>query len=791
MNKKIYNRIKILFIIQFFYLINCLSVFADSSTIYTIDISSLNEEEVAAVAVLQGLANREKPQIMIEPKDKGCFHGSGYRFEDENLQRDGLIAISQATLDKYPALEDVFKEYYGKTYNCTFQETGFDELFTAFSSLYNGTVKYAALTGTAGIAVAATVCGIEDAIPVTNNLLDKHPLLKEKTLLVDLTTKGFRNKLAAHRWAVNEYLSRTSAEAAYSFWNGERCLYSLDYAISKRLFSFYLSYADSNIHTDGGQSFPYDNDEAALLNEIFAHLNPGSSIIGWGDPNEYVLQARCGEVGHALICSNASPNMSLHAVFPANVTSFKQIRNLNENDATLENKIYITFSISEGDTYKSIGNLMQGGTWLHDKRGIIPFNWPVNPRILQLLPALGRFYYENMTENDYFYMPTSGIGYFDAGHSTAEARLIYAQKNREAAEFTDMHYMDIWWNSVPEKDKWIQSMGVKGYTEWTSSQFVDYGGVIPRISSDMYYDLYMPPTKRIPFNMAKYIKQQTSSVSNDSPWFIHVYACDPTFAAEVMKNLPSERFKAVCMDEFFILAEKAKSKISGKYINKNNELINQLINETEVYRFEDDFNTPSRWETVGAKYEIKDGEMMITPDGTSYYSLITKQDNKFDTNNYPLLAARVTQFPPNNVDWYMKLFDGMRDIPMKVTNNAVEGFPDIYVWNMKEATGWGTIHTSNLQLVLETASSDDMQGFQMKYDWVKTFESMEQLFSELGSSGLKNIAGETGDSYVIDTKYYTLQGVEIQHPAEIGVYIVRKIYQSRKEEITKLILNKK
>jgi hypothetical protein len=715
---------------------NCFLFFVHAADrIYTIDISGLNEEETAAVLALQGLANRTVPQIWVEPGKNGGFHGGGYQVQDVNVQRDGLVAISRATSDKYGTLEDVWKEYYASTRQYTFDRLGFEQLFAAFPDLYKGVVKYSGINANAGIAVAVTACGVLDGIPVTESLLNKYTFLKNAAVLDDLTLLNAKNKKEIHRQMIDKYLSLTSKDYAFSFWNNERNYYTIDYAVANRLFSFSLSFADRQIHTDGTKTYPYDNEEAGLLDEIFAYLNPGSILLGWGEPNEYILQARCGEGGHALICTNVSPNLSFHAAIPSTGAVLKQKRQLNEENVIPENKIYITFSINEGDTYKSIGNLMMDGVWLHDKRGEIPFNWPVNPKILHMLPGLAEYYYDTMTDKDYFMAPTSGIGYFDATYSTPEARVVYAEKGKSVSEYADIHYMDVWWNNFTDVDKWVKSMGMKGYTTWTSAERVDYSKAVPRIESELYYDLYNPPTKRKASDMAKYIEQQTISVTN-RPWFVHVYACDPTFAAEVMRNLSPDRFEAVCMDEFFALAVKSKARVSGRKIDINKTLMQQLIDATETERFTEEFSALSKWTAEAADYEIKNGEMIITPNGSNYYSLVIKYDNKFNLDKYPFLAARITRFPPNNVKWLLKLYDGTKDIVLRGTDlYQITSFPDVYAWNVKEIAGRAGIMNANLQLVLEASSATGLQGFQMKYDWIRAYEGMDDLLRDLNQSG--------------------------------------------------------
>lgn len=724
---------------------------ANTNKVYTVDISILNEEETAAILSLQGLVNREKPQILVLPKDKGGFGGRGYKFQDTNMQRDGLAALSQETLDKYASLEDVWEEYYSKEYQYTFEPIDFEDAFSTFASFYRGSVKYGGIHAAAGIAIATTICGVSDAIPVTQGLIDKYPVLKALPVITDLTSFHFKNRKEAHRWAIDEYLDQTSKDYAYSYWQHERNFYTIDYAIAHKLFSFLLSFA-SEKNPQGGV---YDKEEADMLDEIFAHLNPGSIILGWGESEEYIIQARCGEGGHALICTNISPNLSFHAAVPADITQLKQKRQLNEEQVNVENKIYISFSINEGDTYKSVGNLMMDGAWLHEKRGQIAFNWPTNPKILQMLPGLAQYYYNSMTENDYFTVPTSGIGYFDATFSTEEARALYAAKSKEAAAYADQHFIDVWWNGFQGNDKWIQSMGMKGYTSWTDKQQVWYFSAIPRIESELYYDLYYPPTQRKASNMATYIKTQTESIT-DRPWFVHVYACDPTFAAEVMKNLPADRFQAVCMDEFFALAIKAKSKVQGRKIMKNTELMQQLIDGVDNSSFIEEFSTPSPWAVHDATYEIKDGEMTITASGTNYFSLLYREGNRFKVDKYPLLAAKINEFPAkeNNIAWLIKLNDGSGDVVLKgEPEYQLKNRSDVYVWDMKALSNWSGTKEANLQFVLESINGDasDLNGVRMKYDWIKTYENMDALLSDLNNqTGLSNVKAEQNFKYGIN-----------------------------------------
>jgi hypothetical protein len=56
-------------------------------------------------------------------------------------------------------------------------------------------------------------------------------------------------------------------------------------------------------------------------------------------------------------------------------------------------------------------------------------------------------------------------------------------------------------------------------------------------------------------------------------------------------------------------------------------------------------------------------------------------------------------------------------------------------------------------------------------------------------SGLKEPIATGANGRLINTRYYTLQGVEVKQPAVSGIYIVKKVYESQKEVATKAFFN--
>ena len=114
------------------------------------------------------------------------------------------------------------------------------------------------------------------------------------------------------------------------------------------------------------------------------------------------------------------------------------------------------------------------------------------------------------------------------------------------------------------------------------------------------------------------------------------------------------------------------------------------------------------------------------------------------------------------------------------------------------------LNTSTFNLVVSENSHykyDDIDTYNLIEDEATTtlrpFEALLTIggississFSLGSDTDTRNIPA-SADDQVIETRYYTLQGVEIQQPIENGIYLVKKIYKSGKEEGVKMY-NKK
>lgn len=77
----------------------------------------------------------------------------------------------------------------------------------------------------------------------------------------------------------------------------------------------------------------------------------------------------------------------------------------------LANKVYITFTISDGDNLQYDEHYMRL-TWDDPARSKVPLNWTIDPLIVDAAPMILSYYQQTATRNDWIIAGPSGAGYF-------------------------------------------------------------------------------------------------------------------------------------------------------------------------------------------------------------------------------------------------------------------------------------------------------------------------------------------------------------------------------------------
>ncbi len=134
------------------------------------------------------------------------------------------------------------------------------------------------------------------------------------------------------------------------------------------------------------------------------------TIFGWHSDrdDELAFMLAISANGLRLAPSFLASNFSFHSKLDAKIPFKQQYR--TPDQVELEKKIYLTFTLSDGDQL-TLMNTAELGNWRREERGKVPFNWEVQPLLVEISPAMLGFYYQHLSDADMLVAGPSGAGY--------------------------------------------------------------------------------------------------------------------------------------------------------------------------------------------------------------------------------------------------------------------------------------------------------------------------------------------------------------------------------------------
>ncbi|MDQ6423023.1 GxGYxYP family putative glycoside hydrolase [Paenibacillus sp. LHD-117] len=199
--------------------------------------------------------------------------------------------------------------------------------------------------------------------------------------------------LSADMW--NQYKVSAGNDKPFSSKTKEPYGYLRDYAVANKAMVFWL---ESNVP-----------EEKALFEKILSGVKPGTPYLGWFS-NDFE-----GEFSGVEIASSHGAYV-LAADWFSNLTVFsgtkpESYKSKAPKPVKLENKIYVTYTFSEGDNFQYNQHRLRV-LWDDPSRGKVPINWTSSPLLYDAAPAMLNYFRGTATANDQIIAGPSGAGYF-------------------------------------------------------------------------------------------------------------------------------------------------------------------------------------------------------------------------------------------------------------------------------------------------------------------------------------------------------------------------------------------
>ena len=301
------------------------------------------------------------------------------------------------------------------------------------------------------INVGTIAAGVRDSVLV-------HPSLLEKTearglsIVEDLRGR-FASNVEMYTWAF-ETLWPECNHGILAYQSPEYPVLR-DYIVAQKIFVLGL-----DLHRA---------EERALLESIYAQTPQNISVLGW------VLDEVLGvklltESGKFHNPSESVANLSV----TAGLTPFTFEPREPPPIPPLENRIYVAFSMTDGDNLTYI-HLHMVDRWQDPARGTFPLGWEMNTTLQSISPAAYRYYRATASPNDAFIGPVVGIGYMYPNLHPDLPRFLELSR----AAYKRHDYRNIWLitNELAVADDVIttysEAMDIEGV-------FQDYWGSIDR-----------------------------------------------------------------------------------------------------------------------------------------------------------------------------------------------------------------------------------------------------------------------------------------------------------------------
>lgn len=351
-----------------------LPCFAEPRRLDVADVAEVPDDEKVMFATLQGVVNRSRPAIYL-------LHN---------------------VTDSMPWLRDL---------DVPWTERGRWKVLRRHLASVSGMVVWdPAVPDT--VNAATTLAGIHGALAVSPRLADRLAAAPYELEIVDDLRGRFNGRLEVYTWQFDELWSRTT----------DRMLVALDPEVHLGNFRDYAVANDAMVFWLEVNAAA----ERALFERILDAVEPYTPYLGW------FASDIAGEFAGTELVSSYSAYV-VPADWLDNATVFAGVRTRISDEQpapptpALENKIYVTFTMGEGDNLQYNQHYLRE-LWADSRRGSVPINWTTSPLLADAAPAILAYFQRTATRNDYFVAGPSGAGYIYPTPWPAETFSAYTAK---------------------------------------------------------------------------------------------------------------------------------------------------------------------------------------------------------------------------------------------------------------------------------------------------------------------------------------------------------------------------
>jgi hypothetical protein len=552
-----------------------------------LDISKLKYAERLTANSLQGLVNRNGPKLFLNYgvyDDPGTRKTNSVQMSDENWFNKYRQVLKRNDLDNL--------DYYKSIYPIkTSQIKSLDKVLEKYTTAIKGMVVWDPNL-IESVNLALMFAGLKDLLVVHPDQVE-HLKSKMGFKVVEDLRGRFTSRVELYRWAFKNLFPLCKPGQVVCMEPEWQRSEFTDYIVQNKLFVFSLSSFTKGWLGSVGQklllfliagpiglrNFLFATHLDGLirrlaisllgLNDLEVRLGiriqkavagkPIPTIFGWHTQrdDELAFMLLISALGMRLAPTFMANNYSFHSQLPKKVPFIQFYKKPSE--VTLEkDKVYLTFTLSDGDQF-TLMNTAEVGNWRRREHGKVPFNWEVQPLLVEIAPALLGYYYKNLTKNDLLIAGPSGAGYVIP--PLVSNLPAYMKESARLCDLADIRVTTSY-NGDPAMRVVKQHGEAPGKFLGFLAGYFHLGRTPMYMAGERPFVAYAwPHAEEIPYNSEKTLEgiRKLLETSHPKPCFIacHLFAYNTTLADvhAFVKTLDPKRVKVVRADEFLFAAK--------------------------------------------------------------------------------------------------------------------------------------------------------------------------------------------------------------------------------------------
>lgn len=463
-----------------------------------IDLGADSEGEADLFASLEGIVNRQRPQIICVSRHEG----------EGKFTWVDLHALHYSVVDGY---QTILK--------------------------YRANVTGLVVTDPAQpdtLNLATTMAGVNNELICNPALLPTLTNAPYNLPVVDDLRGRFSDKYQVYRYLYKNYWPRCTHRIFAGMSPGiHGCL--RDYLVATKTATVWLG--------------PGKKEDAKLLRLFASGMKPLHGIyMGWwpgeGDGLEFMAHYGIPVLASDFFCNGTVFSGVKHAV---NIPEIPP-------PPPVENKVYVALILSDGDNVQYMQHGMKIA-WGKSARGEIPIGWTASPLSVEMDPMMLDYYWSSATTNDCLVSGPSGAGYTHINNWSPANLAAYTKISAPYLQSAGMRVITIWDKVTPSVARSFATNcpNLLGLTDQSGKYSnVDLGlrtiGLTPTYTSTVH-------------EMIQWITNAAAGWNGSKPLFIaaqsDVWNLGPSGLLKVARALDTNEYKLVRPDQLFLMANHA------------------------------------------------------------------------------------------------------------------------------------------------------------------------------------------------------------------------------------------